>query len=308
MQLVTKLTLISLLSFPVLHETHDSQIQIHFQGSLLSSYVKNDLTYHEIDEPLLNPAVTAKVTEDINKKVSVPPRDAYLDEDNNIKEHENGYQLNERKFNRQLMDALFSKGTIKIDVPLQVLHPRVDSELLSTIRTQQIGHYVTYFNRHNSERTHNISLAAKEINNTVVFPGELFSFNKTVGRRTKEKGYKKAPVIVRGELSEDIGGGICQVSSTLYNAVDLAGVEIVERYHHSKRVPYVPKGRDATVSWYGPDFMFRNSYNQPLLIRSRIYGGQISITIHSSEFINVKRRNIPSLSDNLSQEIQRSIF
>jgi vancomycin resistance protein YoaR len=308
MQLMTKLILISLLSFPVMNESQDSHIQVYFQGSLLSSYNRNELVFHEIDEPLLNPAVTEMITEDINKKVSVPPRDAYLDENNNIKEHENGYQLNEKKFNMQLLDALFSKGSVKIDVPLQVLHPRVDSELLSTIRTQQIGHYVTYFNRHNSERSHNISLAAKEINNTVVFPGEIFSFNKTVGRRTREKGYKKAPVIVRGELSEDIGGGICQVSSTLYNAVDLAGVEIVERFHHSKRVPYVPKGRDATVSWYGPDFIFRNTYNQPLLILSKIYGGQISITIHSSEFINVKKRTIPPSSKHLPQEIQRSNY
>ncbi|WP_254871070.1 VanW family protein [Bacillus sp. Marseille-Q1617] len=255
-QLLTKLTLITLLSFPVMKETSAGQIDITFQESQLSSYQKNDLLYKGIDEPLLNPEVSAKIIEDINKKVSVPPRDSYLDENNQIIQHENGYTLHEKKFNNLLLEALLSKGSTSIEVPLKVIYPRVDSELLSSIRTKQIGQYVTYFNRHNMERSHNIALAANEINNTVVFPGEVFSFNKVVGKRTKDKGYKKAPVIVRGELSEDIGGGICQVSSTLYNAVDLAGVKIVELFHHSKRVPYVPHGRDATVSWYGPDFVF----------------------------------------------------
>lgn len=92
--------------------------------------------------------------------------------------------------------------------------------------------------------------------------------------RTPDKGYMKAPVIVRGELSEGVGGGICQVSSTLFNAVDRAGLEIVQRYSHSRRVPYVPPGRDATVSWGGPDLRFQNKYNQPVLIRAKQHGGR----------------------------------
>src|SRR5699024_8549970 len=102
---------------------------------------------------------------------------------------------------------------------------------------------------------------------------ETFSFNNVVGKRTKEKGYKKAPVIVKGELAEDIGGGICQVSSTLFNAVNLQGIEIVERYSHSREVPYVPPGKDATVSWWGPDFVFKNRYSHPVLIRAIVEKG-----------------------------------
>jgi vancomycin resistance protein YoaR len=112
-----------------------------------------------------------------------------------------------------------------------------------------------------------------------------------------------APVIVRGELSEGIGGGICQVSSTLYNAVDRAGLEIVQRYSHSRRVPYVPRGRDATVSWYGPDFVFRNKLNQPILIQSKIYGGQMIVLIFSSDTADNSQRNVPGAPNKLPKEI-----
>ncbi|WP_261178638.1 VanW family protein [Anaerobacillus sp. CMMVII] len=159
---------------------------------------------------------------------------------------------------------------------------------------KQIGQYITYFNQRRKGRVQNIKLASEAINNHVVFPGEVFSFNQVVGQRTFEKGYLPAPVIIKGRVYRDFGGGICQVSSTLFNAVDRAGVQIVQRYSHSKRVPYVPPGRDAQVSWYGADFSFKNIHNQPLLIRAKVYGGSLLITIHSSDVINFKSRNVPN--------------
>lgn len=183
-----------------------------------------------------------------------------------------GYSLSRKGFKEQFYAYFYGDGPSTIEVPELNVYPKVDSELLSHIRTQRIGQYVTYFNSGNKSRTHNISLAAKAIDNHVVFPNETFSFNKVVGMRTPDKGYMKAPVIVRGELSEGVGGGICQVSSTLFNAVDRAGLEIVQRYSHSRRVPYVPPGRDATVSWGGPDLRFQNKYNQPVLIRAKRHG------------------------------------
>lgn len=121
------------------------------------------------------------------------------------------------------MTYFYDNRPAEIEVPRLTVYPKVDSEVLADIRTQQIGRYVTYFNSFNKERSHNISLATEAINNHVVFPGETFSFNKVVGKRTAERGYLSAPVIVKGELAEGIGGGICQVSSTLFNAVDKAG-------------------------------------------------------------------------------------
>jgi vancomycin resistance protein YoaR len=92
------------------------------------------------------------------------------------------------------------------------------------------------------------------------------------------------------------------VSSTLFNAVDRSGLKIMERYSHSKRVPYVPPGRDATVSWYGPDFTFKNSYNQPILIRAKVHGGVMGVSIFSSESVNVEPRHVPSASSRLPRE------
>ncbi len=298
--LLIKLSTIGLLIFPVMNG--QDQLHIQFQDDAPISIDRNTLNVPLVDEPLMNEKRYEELVSKVQNSVYNPPQNAYINENNQIVTEKAGYKLHERRFRDLVHSFLFSKGSINTQAPLMTLHPKVDSEILSQIRTQLIGRYVTYFNKHNEERSQNIALATEKINNTVVFPGEVFSFNGVVGKRTKEKGYKKAPVIVKGELSEDIGGGICQVSSTLFNAVDQAGVKILERYHHSKRVPYVPQGRDATVSWYGPDFTFRNAYNQPLLIRAKVIGGQVVISIYSSDLINVKKRKVPSASQELSTE------
>src|SRR5699024_3246552 len=185
-----------------------------------------------------------------------------------IIEGKTGYKLNASKFYDALQKFFYSGTLHRLEIPKQVIHPRVTGELLADISVNKLGSFTTFYKNNNYERSHNINLATEAINNHVVFPGESFSFNEVVGERTVESGYKRAPVIVKGEIAEDIGGGICQVSSTLFNAVNLRGIQIVERYSHSREVPYVPPGKDATVSWWGPDFVFKNNYKEPILIRA----------------------------------------
>lgn len=218
----------------------------------------------------------------IEQKVYEAPVDAKLDAQGQIVKEKTGLTLDRQAFEKQFRSFFYEGKPTKLEVPKKPVYPRVDSELLANIHEKKIGSYVTHFKPSNKERTHNIELAAKAINNYVLFPGETFSFNKVVGKRTEAKGYKRAPVIVKGELAEGIGGGICQVSSTLYNAVDLRGIEMVERYSHSRSVPYVPPGRDATVSWYGPDFVFKNHLHQPLFIQAKASHGNMAIHIYSS--------------------------
>lgn len=244
-----------------------------------------------------------KLLNELEEKVNVPAKNATLDKHGNIVEEELGQKLHRKAFEELFYSYFFNQGPAKAQLPTLTVYPRVDSDLLTYINVKQIGYYVTYFNSRNQTRSHNINLSVNAINNHVVFPGETFSFNKVVGKRTIEKGYLRAPVIVKGELSEDIGGGICQVSSTLFNAVDRAGMEIKQRYSHSKRVPYVPPGRDATVSWYGPDFLFKNNYEHPILIKAKIYGGSVIISIFSTDEIEIEPRKVPSASEQLPEEI-----
>ncbi|MDY0406061.1 VanW family protein [Virgibacillus sp. 179-BFC.A HS] len=219
----------------------------------------------------------------LGEQVYEKPINASLDERMEIIPEKAGNALDTERFVQAFQQFFYTNKSNNIVVPKKVIYPKVDSELLANISTTKIKSYSTFYKPGNKERSHNISLAIKAINNQVVIPGETFSFNKIVGKRTKERGYKRAPVIVRGELSEDIGGGICQVSSTLFNAVHLNGIQIVERYSHSRKVPYVPPGKDATVSWWGPDFVFKNNYKQPILVRAHAANGRVTVAIYASD-------------------------
>ena len=142
-----------------------------------------------------------------------------------------------------------------------------------------LGSYSTTYSTRNANRSTNIRLASQKVNGTVIMPGEVFSYNTTVGKRTAASGFKSAAVYAGGEVTTGIGGGICQVSSTLYNAVLLSNLEIVERSNHGFNPGYVPAGRDATVSWGGPDFKFKNNRTYPVKIICSGTGGTINFKI-----------------------------
>lgn len=239
-------------------------------------YVMEDLLF--INQNKMN-----EIAGKLNKKVYKAPKNARLLDTESIEPEKRGVELDRYAFEEKYMDFLIEGKVDSMNIPVKPVHPRVTSEVISEIKTKKIGSYTTHFRQNNKERTLNMKLAAKAIDSHVIFPGDRFSFNEVVGERTKQKGYKSAPVIVKGEFSEGIGGGICQVSSTLFNAVNIKGIKIIERYMHSRDVSYVPPGKDATVSWHGPDFVFKNSYNQPILIKAAVANGQMRISIYSAE-------------------------
>ena len=139
--------------------------------------------------------------------------------------------------------------------------------------------HTTYFNANASKRTQNIKVAAKKIDNTIIKAGEIFSFNKIVGPRTKKRGFKEAIEIVNNKYVTGVGGGVCQVSSTLYNSVLLSGLKIIERENHSRPVNYVPLGRGATVYYDLIDFKFKNNFSNPLMIMAKVVNDQLTITL-----------------------------
>lgn len=277
-------------------------LSVTHQGQTIARINQADITMPLLDVPIMDANKYNQFVEKIDRQVYQKPVNATMDELGNIIPGRVGYKLYHQAFKEKFYSFLYSSRGYKLEVPLLAIHPKVDDELLAEIREKKIGEYRTYFNVNNKNRSNNISLATEAINNYVVFPGEVFSFNQVVGKRSAEKGYLLARVIVKGEFSEGIGGGICQVSSTLFNAIDNAGLETIQRYSHTRSVPYVPSGRDATVSWYGPDFSFKNKYNQPILIRAKIQGGMVRIMVYSSDMINYKLRNVPNASTRISKE------
>lgn len=152
------------------------------------------------------------------------------------------------------------------------------SPYISTDLSKRLAITSSYY-VNNANRTTNLKLASNAINGTIVAPGETFSFNKTVGQRTYAKGYKDAPVFTgpgSKNVENGVGGGICQVASTMFNTALYADVQIVERHQHSQRVSYVPLGRDAAISWGSQDFKFKNTTSYPIKILMTVSGGEIT--------------------------------
>lgn len=132
----------------------------------------------------------------------------------------------------------------------------------------------------NANRTTNLRLASNKVNGTVIMPGETFSFNKVVGKRTEEAGYKNAAIFQDGGITDGLAGGICQISSTIYNAALLADMTITSRRNHMFIPSYVDGGRDATVVWGSTDFKFRNDRDYPIKIESSVENGEATVTIY----------------------------
>ncbi|MDP7421782.1 MAG: VanW family protein [bacterium] len=157
--------------------------------------------------------------------------------------------------------------------------------------TVELATFSTEYDESKASRKVNLTLASEAIDGWIIAPGEEFSFNEAVGPRTVKRGFKAASSIIGGKLIADIGGGICQVTTTLYNSVLLANLEIIKRYPHSMYFidsAYVPQGRDAAVVWGHKDFVIRNTLDQSVLISSRLKDGQQTVTLYGSKPTKVK--------------------
>jgi vancomycin resistance protein YoaR len=146
---------------------------------------------------------------------------------------------------------------------------------------EALGAFETTFKAKQTNRSHNIARASDSINNQIIQPGETFSYNEAVGPTSKRRGYKKGMIFIRGEKHEGYGGGVCQVSSTLYNAAANAGMTIVERHDHSRPVDYVETGNDAATSYGGVDLKFKNEKPFPVIIKSQVQEGRVSVSINA---------------------------
>ena len=191
-------------------------------------------------------------------------------------ESQPGVSLSKSDLEEAVKDA---DGNV-IKVPAKITQPKVTSEQLhSEILAHELGKYTTDYSSSSNDRAYNIKLACEKINGYVLAPGEEFSYNDVVGPRTVERGFRIANVYVGNTVQPGIGGGICQVSSTMYNSVVFADLEITARRNHTLPVSYVPLGRDATVSYGATDFKFKNNTNYPVEIKAIAEGGLNTIII-----------------------------
>ncbi len=184
-------------------------------------------------------------------------------------------------------EALYQQVTAKLDareygqtitVTPEIITPKVTKvELMNSFK--RVSSYTTTTTS-NSNRNTNVDLSSRAINGRTVMPGEVFSFNETTGQRTEAKGYKEAIAISGGQSVPDIGGGVCQTSSTLFNAVARADLEIVDRSPHAWPSSYVDKGLDATVNWPNLDFKFRNNKDTPIFIISWYKDRKVTVEIY----------------------------
>ncbi len=209
---------------------------------------------------------------------NIPDR---IDENGDIVKGRPMVVLEEKELVERIVKA--SKEGGDIELPLYITESGYKEEDVTSLDEVVVASYTTYFNRGVVGRNKNIELSAKAIDNVILGVGDHFSFNDTVGPSDAEHGYQPAQEIVNKELVMGIGGGICQTSSTLFNAVDKVGVDYVEWHHHSLSVGYVPEGRDATVSYGGKDFRFLNTTGVPLLINA-VYGdGTLTVEVKTSK-------------------------
>ena len=170
-----------------------------------------------------------------------------------------------------------------VTIPLIYTEPEITTGALDELLFRDILSERTTTVSGTSNRRHNVSLATEAVNGVILNPGETFSYNDTLGERTAEKGYKEAGAYVGGEIVQELGGGICQVSSTLYCCVLYADLEVVDRSNHMFTVGYLPLGNDATVNWGTVDFQFKNDTEYPIQIEAVYEDGYLTIKLHGTK-------------------------
>lgn len=184
----------------------------------------------------------------------------------------------------RLDTVLVGTGERRAELTMQRVQPEITTEKAQAMGiSERISTFTTDYQSSNKPRVNNIHTLADALDGTLVAPGATFSFNATVGERTAAKGYQEANAIVNGKLVPQLGGGICQVGTTIFNTVFFSGFPVVERHNHSQYISHYPTGRDATVSWGGPDFKFKNDSENWVLIATGYTNSTITISLYGTK-------------------------
>ena len=224
--------------------------------------------------------------EKVKESFSVAPKDAQITISSgsiNITNETIGKTIDENELHQKLIENI--NGNINeeknIEITLKDTSPKIKADDLKKI-TGKISNYSSNYKNTGDGRVKNMQIAAETINGTIVMPGEEFSYNALIGDTTPDKGYEKANTYVGDEIVPDYGGGICQVSTTLYRAVMRANIRSTERMNHSMIVSYSEPGLDATVANGYIDYKFVNTYDFPIYIQGYVSGGVVDFSIYGN--------------------------
>lgn len=256
-----------------------------FEKTILKYKLKNN-NYDIKMQFVSDTSIVNKEIKKISQKINFDPINASIKLTSSgfkVTPDKNGKKVNEKKLEELIVSSIKPTDTQEnINIPVDIVEAKIKADILNKIDTK-ISSFTTKFNLGDVNRSGNIRVAASFVNGTVVMPGEIYSMNKTLGPRLESKGYKEAPVIINGTHVPGLAGGICQVTTTVYNAALLANFQIVERRPHQLRVGYVPAGRDATISGDYIDMKFKNTNKYPIYIKANVSGGSITVTIYGAK-------------------------
>lgn len=249
------------------------------KNSIISQMKNITQRYNVIDIPTENIKPGEINLEEIRNEIYKEPKDAYISKNpTTVHTHENGVDF---KISMEEANKIVSEDKKEYRIPLKITVPeKTIEDLGEEAFPDKLATFTTRYDPSNKNRANNVSISADKIDGTIIMPGEIFSYNKTVGERTIAAGYKEAGAYAGGRVVQDVGGGICQTSSTLYNTVLLANLEIVDRSNHQFLTSYVEAGKDATVTWGGIDFKFKNSRNYPIKIEASAKNGVCEMSIY----------------------------
>lgn len=236
--------------------------------------VKPGVFLEDIDFSCYLPREIMPILEETAAKSQTFPLEPSIDKNGRIIPGANGTTLDVET----TMDKLLSAPKGRRIKPVYLETPPVHKESELEAINKVIGRYATSDEGFGA-RKHNMNLACQAIDFSVVWPGTIFSFNQVVGPTTASHGYYPAPVMLDEELVPGVGGGVCQVATTLYNAVRMAHLPVVERHVHSGKVYYVPDGLDAAIAYDYLDFKFKNNKKYPIVIRGHISSGRVNMEI-----------------------------
>lgn len=221
----------------------------------------------------------------IGKNILIPAKNATVSINSNseaifnISKEVIGISLDKEKLFKEISKTYLENKQLRFALPTKITQPEISAADLKKF-TNLRATFSTNISNSSADRKHNIKNAMQSLNKIELEPNEVFSFNKVVGKRTIENGYRQAKIIVNNEFIDGVGGGVCQVSSTLYNAALLAGLEIIEANKHSKQVSYVNYGFDAMVNFGSSDLKFKNNTQEKLTIITNFSTNSIRIRIY----------------------------